>query len=1469
MKFLDATTFDLSDPQGRRLYELLMEVYDRQDGVDRIVLLAKLVGVPTTNVNLNQALDLALPGILEAAAAVQKLRALVITAADQNAGRRDDFVELLAAGPDSGSASGSGPAGWDEDVDAALAGAGPSRSPVLIALESKDEPLEDSELLKTERHLTVVLTPVQIDEIRRMAVEVAAAVAQGATSSIDAIIDAGSQIWTEFVGAEPRLKGLLEGISKAGLSQPVAWCGRSSLLAELQMAILLAHTGAGGAEGFVSVAAGGHYFMPVNASGERRTMRNRSTATEPSLLEVDLREEQSRELGAVLRDAASTEIVVLVSQAATSATIRTLAAGVRADPLSPTRAVLAFGAALPDVPAVDELLDTLPFVSLAPASIAGPDVLPVLQRALGRYAGSRALACIVAAVRAALVRRSMANDDPLACLDGLSFSTWSWIGLPLFPPGYGEVVPAAYPHLMDLRSVASPGWYFNRRRGIPPAYAADVLAGEVAPDERFHLYLSGAGGTGKSCFLRNVHDQIGFRPTAIAVWYRVDAPSSSWENIEDRLRAETIEAVERRYGSDGLAAMSEIQGKPPLGVFLNLAVARLHALDPAFDEIVMFIDQLERTFESGDEPDPGRLDIISRDLAQLLSTVRVGRGVRVFIASRKQYLPDFLRSSRTAQECGLEFNVLQSIEDPAEQVEFVRRVLDWCHGQHLVSPQLTIQRDAAEELAGSVRGHPLNMMLTLIQLLSARADGDIRATDVTDLRPWEQLFALDLQAAARDDLDWHFLLAMAHARTEIVRFEEIWWRLRMVDPLLTRRVEDLRPEGILERLWLFGYLGRTVHVRPHAGNPARFVEFFHANLRDYLLRDVMARGGSNVDIRKRRTGTPPAWRALDRLSGYARDWKQTQQLLPSDDVRVLMEHREKVIERTASLGEEKPLPFLLLFLRESDEDARETLSDAAMQCFAFSALVHDDLGRQTFTALFPGVDDRVRLCNDWLDRCSADSRPAVLAYLIELESPGAKSLLVRLVLDGHGAATDTIGQEIAAILAEPLYAARYREALVAELLRVALGRTHGDLGRLPLAAIAFAVAACGGERDALSRVLVSCADRLGADADAAMREMAGGLRGADLVDSWLTGAVAHAGYAGVRVMERAALPTESALGLVVGSNVRSVVDDALLATWSQELRERLGVPVPPLRLVGGESEPDEMELRSPRGRMATNLFYPDRVCVQRRHWETFARAARNTGLDSYDVTSDQDVLWLPTDVVARSGYPLAGRSVAEAALDWLEDHCRRSFELILDDDLLTQLLRDVAATPGVATRLSRLDRVQLRQVIIDLVEEGVPIGPPDGPPPGAVIERLAWLVDVQRPEHLTQKLRESLQDEICRRVADDSGQVTTVLLDEQLEEVLVDHVIVQPQRTFLGLKPGEAEELNAAVRRQVERLLSETARPPLVLVTAPTLRYSLARLLRRFDTRQPVLSFTELDLDLIDAVPGGQVSVSGLLKGRA
>ncbi|WP_455359687.1 FHIPEP family type III secretion protein [Streptomyces sp. SYSU K21746] len=1447
MVFLvDSAEFSLADAGARRLVELLANAYPEPEAIKA---LAERVEIPRTRIDFSGPVDQIWPRVLRYAAAAGRLRLIVEEAAADRLQEayRERFDEFLAEFADDGSAQND----WHHAAARALAHPVPARSPVLIALDTETEPLSGPEFLTVEHHLVVTLDPRQVERMERTAGK---ALRTGA--SIGEIIAAGSLIWKVLTAAQPRLDELRRRGAEDGLAQPVAWCGRSGLLDRLRPALLIAHTGTEGADGFLSVGSGGHYFTPLDGPRESRTMKKRSDAARPDVRCVDLRNAEPESHARLLRGVASAEAALVLSFDAPEAVVSSLVDLVRGERASPTRAVVAFGPTPPGAGGIDELLNTLPFVSVADTALARTDLLDVLEDALRDYAGTRAAPCVVAAVRAAWIRRSLACADVAGLRSGLTWSSWAWIGLPLFTQQYDTVVPTEFPHVTALRSLTSDGRYFKRDKGIPDIYKPGELARADLPNEerkKFHFYLSGAGGSGKSCLLHFVHDEIRTRSNAIPVWYRVDAPSSQWRDVERRIREETVRAVRASRRFAGVA--DEVMGPDgaSLAAFLRETAQRLRSMDPDFDEIVIFIDQLERTFESGDEPDYERLDTISRDVIQLLRTVGTGQGVRVFIASRKQYLPDFLGSSRTAEECGLEFNILQSLTDSTECVEFVRSLIDWCREKKLVDENLAIQPAAAKALVDGTKGNPLNITLALIQLLSANPKGKITEKHITDQRPWEQLFALDLQSAARDDLDWYFLLAMAHARTEIVPFEDVWWRLRMVKPQLTERVDSLLRRGVLERLWLIGHLGRTIHARRCDGDPERFVEFFHANLRDYLLRDVMARGRPGLDTEVPATegpgaGTPPAWRALDRLADHAHDWDQIQQLLQPEDIRALMAHRAAVVEPYPTADGGRRLPFQLLFRRSRGRE-REKLIDAARECFVLSALVHEDAGRWAFEELFPDVALRVATCMAWLRDCSPGHRTAVLRYLVEVQSDEARSAVVSWVLDEVTEVRHDVVQTLTDVLREPLYAGRYRNEVMAALLRTALPAVHGDPERLPPRVRSFAVAACEADGVTLRRTLAYCAERLGDVDDTRMRHMVPLLTSASVVEQWLAEAAVSGDYSSDRTGDRPVSATGSLLDIAVGSNLRAVVDEARVADWSEALRGRIGVRLPDLQVVTGDCEADEIEFSSLRERISSNTFHPDRRCVLKRQWEASGSAGPSDALDGYDDAVGEDVLWLPAAALP-DHLPFAAREFDAAVLDWLEAHCRRSFHRIFDSALLTTLYRELEA---LSAGRPLVEVEPFRAVIADLVEEGA-LFPSRR---RAMLEELARLdpADHVLPELLGQKLREHMRADLCRSVADTSMQVTALYLADTLEQALADRRGSADGRRILVLSPADAEMVSAAVRRQFLAVLNDARRPPPILATTPDLRHPLAKLLHRFDPRLRVLSFTELDHPALILVP--------------
>ncbi|MCI0659684.1 MAG: hypothetical protein L0220_01285, partial [Acidobacteria bacterium] len=790
-----------------------------------------------------------------------------------------------------------------------------SRSPIIIAIEEKKDPIDEKYLLPIERHLTVRLDTGMADALQALGQKLNEA------ESTQAILGYGVDVWKILEKAEQRLKGLLEVLDRsreeAQYAQPIAWTGKADLLSRIYRALLSAYPNSnGGVSGLLSVGYGSHYFHALDISGTNRRMARRKGSTDRAGIEIrklDLtKEAPDTEVLPQIAELVSAE-VALMGASDINRRLLQLAELVGRHDHAATRLALGFGDSDITAEFLASIHTTMPCVSLAGHHLFQNSLLDRIFNTVPEKLPHQSVPTVISTFRKTLLHNAFRDNDIKTFKNGLFWTTWSWVGRPLFANQFGEVTGASYPHLMDLRSVAKKEWYVDRKIDIPRKYWVQNLV--ASGGNGFHLYLTGAGGTGKSCFLRNVFEKLkDNQESVLPVWYKVDAPSSDWENISERIKEETVSALEKRLGKDLANSMVNPQNELPY--FLTNLLANLHHHQAPIKEVVVFVDQLERTFESGDNPDQTRLSKISGYFIDLLKAVNEVEGIRIFIASRKQYLPDFLTSFENASDHNLHFCVLKEVKHTEERGDFVKTILKWCTGKQLVDSSLKFEDDACDKIAKETDGHPLKMMLALIRAFSQGLTGQIGEAEIKDLnpKPWEDLFYADELLAAKDDLDWYFFLAMAHTRTEIVRFSEVWWRLRLVSPKITERAVKLGRQDFLEHLWLMGHLGRTIHARPLDTDKAGFLEFFHANLRDHLLTTVMNYGGEER-LKGRRGGMPPAWRALDRLSAAAHDWKQSQQLMIRDDVRILMDQKDVFVE-TISIDNKQVESFYLLFMRD-------------------------------------------------------------------------------------------------------------------------------------------------------------------------------------------------------------------------------------------------------------------------------------------------------------------------------------------------------------------------------------------------------------------------------------------------------------------------------------------------------------------------------------------------------------------------
>lgn len=1351
-----------------------------------------------------------------------------------------------------------------------------SRSPIVIAVEAEDEPISEG-LLRAERHMTIRLQAEQLCELERIAASL------GGARRLDEMMRAGASAWDLLErSAERDLADLFEHVRRAEQSppappQPIAWAGKAQLLLRVYKAILVATPAPGEDLGaLLSVGYGAHFFHPLDEGGRPRTMRRRAGRLDRSRLQVEAREfgDEETTTDAVLPalDRAVAAEVVAVAAPRLDRLFEQLIERVERSANSRTRLALGFGAIELTPSSLHRALATVPAVALGSAGLLRAGVLDALRALAPALLPAQAAPAVLARVRKETLERASRDGDIALLRDAIAWGVFSWVALPLFTSKFDEVRGACYPHLMDLRQLTSRERYVDRSKDIPERYwAQNLVKPGDDPENRFHLYLSGAGGTGKSCFLRYLHDSLWVNQRdVLPVWYKVDAPSSQWESVERRLKEELRLALSRRLGPGAIELPSDDQD---LGFYLKGVVEELRRRSSGIRELVLFIDQLERTFESGDNPEFHRLEQISKRCLELLDTVRCGEGVRVYIASRKQYLPDFLSSFESASRYQLHFNVLQKITDDTEREAFVEQILGWCKKKGLVDKGLRFERQAAKKLASTLDGHPLNMALSLIHVFSQVGAGEISGRRLEELKPQEHLFAVDESLAAKDDIDWYFLLAMAHARTEIVRFEEVFWRLRLVKPELTARVDLLGPLGVLERLWMLGHLGRTIHARPLGDNPARFVEFFHANLRDHLISTVMNYGGAELELRGGKAGTPPVWRALDRLIAAAKEWGQSQQLLARDDVSVLMEHRHVLVEQVATDDGADRESFYLLFLRDSPE-RRSGLFEAAKECLVYSALVHDRLGRWLFGRLFPDVDRRVAIIKRWLLRCERDNRVPLLRYLIELRTDRANEALAGLVFDrGDGEARDA-WRQLGAVLSAPLLAERYRgQILVALLSHVLVAQPsfpsdgwHADRFGL------FVVASCGGDRDEFLALLKQLADRVAALQSARLQRAVAALLGAkERLDAWLR--TAESSGVGLPVLPRGPEGQTPRIELRAGEVLASAIGEEHLRHWHAEAEEALGVPLPALSRTTGELIGQERETRGCGlallidGRLvALGEFYPDRLKTRRRHFQLDGREVPRGALASHDESTDEAAVWVEPTELAALEWQREALVWDRALAAWLQGLLRRYVDAVFSHYDVVDFLHGVLATED--PRLKRHDFLRtisgnlwpLWRVLVSLVREEVPVH-------RRRVELMLELSEQLRESRqvnaavLTRQLRLRVKDDLCKALANDDNELPVMLFEEKIEQQLQARLELVQDSPRLALNVDEALLLAATIRGYFEQVLrTEDAAP--VLACEEALRMPLSQLLLRFDARIRVVGYSELSTEV-------RLSGKGVIPGVA
>ncbi len=130
-----------------------------------------------------------------------------------------------------------------------------------------------------------------------------------------------------------------------------------------------------------------------------------------------------------------------------------------------------------------------------------------------------------------------------------------------------------------------------------------------------------------------------------------------------------------------------------------------------------------------------------------------------------------------------------------------------------------------------------------------------------------------------------------------------------------------------------------------------------------------------------------------------------------------------------------------------------------------------------------------------------------------------------------------------------------------------------------------------------------------------------------------------------------------------------------------------------------------------------------------------------------------------------------------------------------------------------------------------------------------ITETLADYAEVTKdPDILTEYVRQRLKRAIVKPLLQDGEILNVITLEPQMEERLRNSLQQTEHGSFLALDPAAANQIIQAVKEGVDKATAKGVTP--VILTSPTLRRHLKRLLDRFIPGTVVLSHTEIPPDV-------------------
>ena len=366
--------------------------------------------------------------------------------------------------------------------------------------------------------------------------------------------------------------------------------------------------------------------------------------------------------------------------------------------------------------------------------------------------------------------------------------------------------------------------------------------------------------------------------------------------------------------------------------------------------------------------------------------------------------------------------------------------------------------------------------------------------------------------------------------------------------------------------------------------------------------------------------------------------------------------------------------------------------------------------------------------------------------------------------------------------------------------------------------------------------------------------------------------------------------------LEVSQGLLSIADpdkDGLLLPKIAAMRQRLtdgyGYIIPNIRILDSDKlEPNEYRINIRNNSTANGYVYPDRFMVIAQQWDSVKNEMPEDVIIGVDPAYRTQVYWINLETanqineyINKRTEEIASESLEERILHLedldtpekelefvdptdviikhLEEELFKNADEILTVTDIKKLITLVESQDPLMVKglLEKIDYHAIREVLVNLLREKISIKDIT-----LIFSRLTYFVQyTTEPDELSEKLRQVLSNQICKRNCDEDNVIWALDLSESITKELLKnlHPQIGLDKTSITLDEEYEHNLVENIATKLMNIHQEIGSQP-ILICDEKIRLGLYRLLVRYIptikvlSKQEVCDTAHVKLDIVDTV---------------